>query len=84
MAYYVSAIKGRRKALAVGPFRRHGDALALVDRVRRWADRHVHDVDYFDTAWGTARNRAGHPPGRLNEAFGVMVDSAGYIVTPAR
>ena len=84
MAYYVSAIKGRRKALALGPFRRHGDALAMVGWVRDWAVRHVRDVDHFDTAWGTAHDRAGHDPGRLNEAFGVMLDNAGYIVTPAR
>jgi hypothetical protein len=84
MAYYVSAIKGPRKALAVGPFRRHGDALALVDRVRRWARDNVSDVDHFRTAWGTAHHRTAHPPGRLNEAFGVTVDHTGYIVTPAR
>lgn len=78
MAFYVSAINGRRKALAVGPYRRHGDALAAVEPVRRWAERNLRDVDPW-VAWGTARDRAGHAPGKANEAFGVTLDADGYI-----
>lgn len=47
------------------------DALAMVSSVRRWAIRHVSDVDHFSVAWGTAHHRSGHPAGRLNTAFGV-------------
>lgn len=80
MAFYVSAIKGARKALVLGPFRRHGDALAAVQPAKAAADKVFCDVDAFDTLWGTARNATGHRPGKLNDHLDVTVDADGYIV----
>jgi len=80
MAYYVSAERDGKRALAVGPFRRHGNALAHVHRVKQVAQRTCRDVDHFDTAWGTARHRAGHPPGKLNAVYGVTPDEEGWLL----
>jgi hypothetical protein len=83
MAFYVSAIKRGQKALVLGPFRRHGDALAAKYVARRAAERLFNDVDAFDTRWGTARDGAGHRPGKLNDHVDITVDDDGYITEVA-
>lgn len=50
--YYVSAIDGDRKALIVGPYATHEEALADVQRVKR-AAYEVNDRAIW-WAWGTA------------------------------
>jgi hypothetical protein len=39
MSHDVSVLNGRHAMLAVGPFRRHGDALSHVDAFRRWVEQ---------------------------------------------
>lgn len=86
MAFYVSIREGvgrHRTTLAAGPFRRHGDAVRQVDRVRR-----VCDAKWpTDAAWfhfGTARlRRAPRPIGKLNAALGLRFDDDGYLEVPA-
>lgn len=80
MAFYVSAIKRKQKALVLGPFRRHGDALAAVEPAKHAARNVFSDVDAFDTTWGTARDKQGHPAGKLNAHLDVTVDTDGYIL----
>lgn len=80
MAYYVSAETRGKRALVLGPFREHGDALVRVEEVRSWCERNVRDVDAFDTRWGTCHHRAGHPAGRMNDHFGVRTDDDGFIL----
>ncbi len=78
MAFYVSAIRGQRRKLLVGPFRRHGDALAHVDRMARWLDGRFSDTQFPDYGVGTARHRTSHAPGALNADYGIVVDEAGW------
>lgn len=73
MSYYVSAVSGSRRALVVGPFRRHGDALAHVEPFRRWAAQNVPDARWPDVGVGTARNATGHRVGHLTTAYGVAL-----------
>lgn len=72
MAFYVSAISssGRRSVLALGPYRRQGSALAEVDRFRAWAAANTRE-GALSAAFGTARHRTSHEPGRFNEALGL-------------
>lgn len=79
MAYYVSARKRDQYALLVGPFRRHGDALAMVDAARRVVHDNRRDT-WFDLAYGTCRDARGHTEGKLNALLGVVLDAAGYVV----
>jgi hypothetical protein len=79
MAYYASAIDGSRKVLGVGPFRRHGDALAVVDRFRRWAEESTREGRYRGPAYGTCRDFRQHKPGRFNEQVGVTVGADGWV-----
>lgn len=51
-AYYVSAIEGRRKALASGPYDSHDEALAAVAWVRETFLESSPDAAF--AAWGTA------------------------------
>jgi hypothetical protein len=68
MAFYVSVTNGNRKLLALGPFDRHGDALAEVDRVRRFVvDR---DRDGWTYQFGTARHPSARAAGVLNRLLG--------------
>lgn len=82
MSYYVSAIQGAKSTLAVGPFRRHGDALAHVERFRRWATENTREAARFpDVGFGTARDRGNHRPGRMNAHYAVpMAD--GWCLPP--
>lgn len=78
MAFYVSAIKGRRHKLLVGPFRHHGDALAHEAEVRTWAARRFTDARFPDVGIGTARHRTAHAPGALNDDYGITLDDSGW------
>lgn len=80
MAYYVSAIKRQHKALVLGPFRTHGEALAHKHVAKREAGRLFKDVDAFDTAWGTAHDRTQHSPGVLNPHIVLELDAEGYVL----
>jgi hypothetical protein len=83
MAFYVSAISGRKR-LALGPFRGHGEALKHVDCFRRWA-AHFTDVGFWpDVGYGTARHRTNHGPGKFNAHFGVSTDSDGFVTAVSR
>lgn len=79
MAFYVSAIDGRKKALLVGPYRRHGDALADVKKVRKWAADNTREGKWGGVAYGTARDKTRHDLGRFNDHVGVEVDSDGWV-----
>lgn len=79
MAYYVSAIKGEKKALVLGPFRTHGEALALKFWVSVQAGRLYNDVDHFRTRWGTAHHKTKHTPGVLNPHVDLTLSADGYI-----
>lgn len=70
MSYYVSAVQlgGSRHVLAVGPFRRHGDALAHVEPVRGWAQGKIKDWEWI--AWGTCRLKTRHPIGKITNDYG--------------
>jgi hypothetical protein len=65
VGYYVSVINGAQRALILGPFETHAEALADVDEGRRLAER----VDPFSGfyAFGTARvENPTLPEGKLN------------------
>lgn len=84
MAFYASATNtaGSKKVLAIGPFRRHGDALRAVELFRRWASDNTHEGRNMNAAYGTARDRLHHAPGRFNVSTGVAVDNDGWAVLP--
>lgn len=68
--FYVSVIDGGRKALALGPFATHAEALDRVEDVHefclgRWPD----EAHWW--AYGTARVRVGRPAGKLNAQLGI-------------
>lgn len=66
VGYYVTMIRGRRKAWLLGPFDAHADALARVDEARRVAQE-IDPWSDFDL-FGTAKVRASRlPPGVLNK-----------------
>lgn len=77
MAFYVSVINGNEAALALGPFRRAGDAARHVDAVRRFCGAKVKDGHWY--AYGTARHKTAHRPGKLNTAMGY---ADGWIAEP--
>lgn len=70
--YYVTMIRGERVARLAGPFERHEDALALVERARN-AAYEVDPRSHFDL-FGTAGVESDtHRPGVLNEKLGVVL-----------
>lgn len=78
MAFYVSVLRSPDRgprggaALAAGPYRTHGAALAAVDAVRRYLCDEIRDFRAYWYAYGTCRvARGGRDPGRLNEALGL-------------
>lgn len=76
MSFYTSIQNGSRQVLAVGPFRRHGSALAALERTRRYVAEHERDGRGHFYAYGTARDAAGHGPGPLNERLGLPADGS--------
>lgn len=71
--YYVSVIDGPRFGLLAGPFRTHVEALELVERARKEAERVDPRAVFY--AFGTT---AMHPdyrtPGKLNDPLGLEVE----------
>ena len=71
-SYYVSVIDADRFALALGPYDRHADALANVERVSRYV--HEHDSKAVWYGFGTCRIGDTFPceqRGKLNERMGM-------------
>ena len=58
--YYVTAIDGPRRYFLAGPWPTHGEALAQVEAVRRYAD--AMDPRATWMAYGTARQPLGGEP----------------------
>jgi hypothetical protein len=83
VSFYVSAIKGEKRALVCGPFRTHGAALKRVHVAKRAAEKLFKDADHLRTAWGTAQHKTGHPVSgavaAVNEALGLELDAQGYV-----
>jgi hypothetical protein len=79
VAFYVSAIQGEKKALVLGPFRTHGEALALKFWASVQAGKLFKDADHFRTLWGTAHDRTQHAPGVLNPHVDLTLSADGYI-----
>jgi hypothetical protein len=75
MSHDVSVLNGRHAMLAVGPFRRHGDALSHVDAFRRWAEQRDRWAAFY--AFGPCYHHTAHPPGQLNDDYGVPVAADG-------
>jgi hypothetical protein len=55
--FYVSAVDGSRKHLVAGPYGSHGEALGMVEHVRKHADS---DPRAHFMAWGTAGSDEEH------------------------
>lgn len=82
MAFYVSAIHPTRgRALLCG-------ALRTVLSASRVARELFADADHFDTAYGTAQHRAGHPQTpatrAVAHALGLHADETGYLHHPTK
>lgn len=71
MSYFVSCVSGKRVAYLAGPFREHGQALAMVDAAKARAM----EIDPFlaFAAFGTCRwkDQSAPPTGKLNKDLGV-------------
>ena len=67
--YYISIKDGKRRALVVGPFKTHDEALGLVCKAMV-AGREVDPASHF-YAWGTAKRANGHHEGIMNKILGV-------------
>lgn len=73
--FYVSVMDGPRKALAVGPYADHQDALEAVEAVREYVSNH--DVKAVFYAFGTCGMDVSDgrtpPQGKLNAALEIEV-----------
>lgn len=58
--YYVSVIDGKRSVLLSGPYKAHGEALAMVPEVRTWADTVDPRAPFY--AFGTVAVRGDYRP----------------------
>lgn len=79
MAFYVSVVDGSRRCLALGPFRRHGDAARLVDPLRHWMRGRFANACWW--AYGTARHHTSHDAGRLNAEYGLELVDGWAVAT---
>ena len=67
-AFYVSCENAGRRALLVGPFATHVDAITRVDDVRKLAERLDPRAVFY--AFGTSRAPVGtDTPGKINDLF---------------
>lgn len=83
MSYYVTVQHGDRSAFLAGPFRRHGDALHMVDAAAREAERVDREAHWF--TFGTAHDRISHQRvGRLNERLGLVIGADGFVCLHVR
>lgn len=79
MSYYVTAVDGGRVAYLAGPYRRHGDALRMVEPARDA----LHALDPNRAPWcgvGTARTPRGHSR-RAHPVAAAWLADHGYTVT---
>jgi hypothetical protein len=65
--YYAAVQRGRRVALAFGPFPNHSDAAKTLPRLRTIIDTRRTDVDGFDRVGVAYQVTADPPVGRWNE-----------------
>lgn len=79
MSYYVTARDGGRVAYLAGPYRRHGDAVRMVEPCRD-ALAELMPTRAPWVAIGTARRRADHAK-RPNLAVATFLADRGYTVT---
>lgn len=81
--FYVTAELGSRRAVLVGPYGTHGEALANVDRVRVWAlDNDVTDAAFagFGTARLVAKPGCSLRPGKFNDRIGLRAVKEGTVM----
>lgn len=57
--FYATAEQHGRRAIVAGPYLTHGAAMAASARCARLGLDGFRDVDPFDVAFGTARDRTG-------------------------
>jgi hypothetical protein len=72
-SYYVSVVAGPRYRLLAGPYDRHADAIAAVDRAAALAKEIDPGAIWY--AYGTCRIPPGHPTpaGILNGRMGIRL-----------
>lgn len=71
--FYVTVRHGKRSGALLGPYATHGEALANVDRAKRYALEYIDLASFY--AYGTAKTTAKPgrelPTGRLNDIIGL-------------
>lgn len=69
--YYVSIKDGQKFGLLAGPFKKHAEALAMVDKAKAMA-LELNPAQAVWAAYGTVRMKDGYTkPGVLNEKLGI-------------
>ena len=65
--YYVDVVDGKRVAMLLGPFRKHGDALNMVDAARDYTVTQYPMAHFY--AFGTCKRENGHIDSKFNSHF---------------
>ena len=74
--FYVTVRHAKRSGALLGPYATHGEALANVDRAKRYVLEYVDFASFYayGTAKATAKPGRELPTGRLNDRVGLTAD----------